>query len=70
MRPAPNELPPGLIVERVGDRYPDIGLRTGVDALAIGMIAPDEVAPTGRQLIERKRSVEAELPRDLGERIA
>ena len=40
------------------------------DGLAIGMIAPDKVAPAGRQLIERQRRAKAELRRDLGRRIA
>src|SRR3984885_7372152 len=34
------------------------------------MIAPDEIAPAARKLIERQRRAEAELSRDLGRRIA
>src|ERR1700733_2972872 len=59
-------VPPGSVVKRVGDRHAPVGPLAGGHRLPIGMIAPDEVAPAGRQLIERQRRTEAELRRDLG----
>ena len=58
------------IVKGVGDRDPGVGLLTGVDGLAIGMVAPDKVAPAGCELIERQRRAKAELRRDLGRCLA
>src|SRR5580692_8004550 len=63
-------VPPRPIVKGVGDRHASVGPLAGGRRLPIGMIAPDKVAPTGRQLIERQRCAEAELRRDLGRRIA
>src|ERR1700734_1283411 len=44
------EFPPGSVVKRVGDRHAPVGSLAGGHRLPIGMIAPDEVAPAGRQL--------------------
>src|ERR1700734_3514364 len=64
------EFPPGSVVKRVGDRHAPVGSLAGGHRLPIGMIAPDEVAPAGRQLIERQRRTEAEFRRDLGRCLA
>src|ERR1700722_14791666 len=48
------ELPSCAIVKHGGDRHPSIGALAGVQGLAIGMIAPDEIAPAGRKLVERQ----------------
>jgi len=54
-------VPPRPIVKGVGDRHASVGPLAGGHRLPIGMIAPDEVAPAGRQLIERQRRAKAEL---------
>ena len=64
------KIPPRPIVEGVGDRHPSVGAPTGILGLTIGMIAPDEIAPARRKLIECQRRAKAELGRDLGRRIA
>ena len=68
--PGLGELAPRLVVERVGDRHARVGLFAGVHRLAIGMIAPDKVAPAGGELSERQRRAKAELRRDLSRSVA
>src|ERR1700751_3112825 len=55
-----------LGIERVGDRDSPIGARPALRGLAIGMIAPDEIAPPGGELGRRLRRPKAELSLDLG----
>src|SRR5882757_9869843 len=64
------EVPPRPIVKRVGNRHARVGALANLYRLAIGMIAPDKVAPAGRQLIKRQRCAKAELRRDLGRCLA
>ena len=64
------EIPPRPIVEGVGDGHPSVGALTGIHGLAIGMIAPDKLAPARRKLIEGQRRPKAEFRRDFGRRIA
>jgi hypothetical protein len=54
------ELAPGPVIKRVGDRHPGVGVLTGVGGLAVGMIAPDKIAPAGCQLLERQRCAKPE----------
>jgi hypothetical protein len=64
------ELAPGPVIKRVGDRHPGVGVLTGVGGLAVGMIAPDKIAPAGCQLLERQRCAKPEFRCDLGRGIA
>jgi hypothetical protein len=63
------EFAPRSIIKGVGDCDPGVGALSRVIRLAVGMIAPDKIAPARCKLIQRQRPGKAKLGGDFGRRI-